>query len=123
MNLPPAAYTAQDYQHSASFVPKLAGKVTQWLDLQKDDVVLDLGCGGMSDLCFFTHIPVTAADYCVDVILNIEFGKLVAQGKGSVHGIDSSAAMIKSAQELCKDVPTCTFEGILAIVHLTSYAI
>ncbi|KAH8717188.1 putative methyltransferase C70.08c [Beauveria bassiana] len=34
-----------DYQHSASFVPKLAGKVTQWLDLQKDDVVLDIGCG------------------------------------------------------------------------------
>jgi hypothetical protein len=55
---------------------------------------------------------------CVDGILNIEFGKLVAQGKGSIHGIDSSAAMIKSAQELCKDVPTCTFEGLLLIIHL-----
>ncbi|KAM3529194.1 hypothetical protein NHJ13051_002019 [Beauveria bassiana] len=45
-----------DYQHSASFVPKLAGKVTRWLDLQKDDVVLDIGCG--------------------DGILNLEFAKL-----------------------------------------------
>lgn len=36
----------QDYQHSASFVPKLAGKVVTWLDLQKDDVILDVGCGG-----------------------------------------------------------------------------
>lgn len=30
----------------ASFVPKLATKVVQWLDLQKDDVLLDIGCGG-----------------------------------------------------------------------------
>ena len=37
---------AQEYQHSGSFVPKLAGKVVEWLDLQKDDVVLDIGCGG-----------------------------------------------------------------------------
>ena len=36
----------QAYQHSASFVPKLAGKIVQWLDLQKDDAVLDIGCGG-----------------------------------------------------------------------------
>jgi len=28
-------------------VPKLATKVMQWLDPQKDDVILDLGCGGM----------------------------------------------------------------------------
>ncbi|KAH8179441.1 WLM domain-containing protein [Sarocladium implicatum] len=81
-----------DYQHSAGFVPKLAGKVTEWLDLQKDDVLLDVGCG--------------------DGILNLEFGKLLAQGKGSVHGVDKSAAMIKSAQELCKDRPNCTFEVI-----------
>ena len=47
----------------------------------------------------------------VDGILNLEFGKLLAQGKGSVHGVDSSAAMIQSAQELCKDMPNCTFDG------------
>jgi tRNA/tmRNA/rRNA uracil-C5-methylase (TrmA/RlmC/RlmD family) len=37
----------QAYQASASFVPKLAGKVLGWLDVQKNDVILDLGCGGM----------------------------------------------------------------------------
>ncbi len=36
----------QDYQNAASFVPKLATKVMQWLDPQKDDVILDVGCGG-----------------------------------------------------------------------------
>ncbi|KAJ3473158.1 hypothetical protein NLG97_g10482 [Lecanicillium saksenae] len=81
-----------DYQHSASFVPKLAGKVTQWLDLQKDDVILDIGCG--------------------DGILNLEFAKALAQGKGTIHGIDSSAAMIDAAKELCKDHPNATFEVV-----------
>ncbi|KAK4042216.1 Acetamidase [Parachaetomium inaequale] len=33
------------YQNAASFVPKLATKVMQWLDPQKDDVILDVGCG------------------------------------------------------------------------------
>ncbi|KAJ6785750.1 hypothetical protein PWT90_04840 [Aphanocladium album] len=81
-----------DYQHSASFVPKLAGKVTQWLDLQKDDVILDIGCG--------------------DGILNLEFAKVLAQGKGTIHGIDSSAAMIDAAKALCKEYPNATFEVV-----------
>ncbi|KAM0667335.1 hypothetical protein ACQRIU_003200 [Beauveria bassiana] len=81
-----------DYQHSASFVPKLAGKVTRWLDLQKDDVVLDIGCG--------------------DGILNLEFAKVLSQGKGTIHGIDSSAAMIDAAKDLCKEHPNATFEGM-----------
>lgn len=34
------------YQNAASFVPKLATKVLQWLDVQEDDVILDVGCGG-----------------------------------------------------------------------------
>lgn len=38
----------QAYQHSASFVPKLATKIVQWLDPQKDDHILDVGCGGKS---------------------------------------------------------------------------
>ncbi|OAR01676.1 hypothetical protein LLEC1_06415, partial [Akanthomyces lecanii] len=79
------------YQHSASFVPKLAGKVIQWLDLQKDDVVLDIGCG--------------------DGILNLDFAKVLSQGKGSIHGIDSSAAMIDAAKDRCKEHPNATFEG------------
>jgi protein-L-isoaspartate O-methyltransferase len=40
----------QAYQNAASFVPKLATKVMQWLDPQKDDVILDVGCGGMSHI-------------------------------------------------------------------------
>lgn len=40
----------QAYQHSASFVPKLATKIVQWLDPQPDDVILDIGCGGTPSL-------------------------------------------------------------------------
>uniref|UniRef100_L2G5B2 S-adenosylmethionine-dependent methyltransferase n=1 Tax=Colletotrichum fructicola (strain Nara gc5) TaxID=1213859 RepID=L2G5B2_COLFN len=39
-------WTTEAYQRSASFVPKLATKVVGWLDVQKDDVILDIGCGG-----------------------------------------------------------------------------
>ncbi|XWW99759.1 hypothetical protein V2A60_007771 [Cordyceps javanica] len=83
-------WDAGDYQHSASFVPKLAGKVTEWLDLQENDVVLDIGCG--------------------DGILNLEFAKVLSRGNGSIHGIDSSAAMIDAAKDLCKEHPNATFE-------------
>lgn len=41
--LPPPPQT---YQNAASFVPQLAGKVVGWLDVQKDDEILDIGCGG-----------------------------------------------------------------------------
>lgn len=44
--------TQQAYQNSASFVPKLATKVLGWLNVQKDDLVLDLGCGGELLVCF-----------------------------------------------------------------------
>lgn len=37
------------YQSSASFVPKLATKVLQWLDVHGEDVILDVGCGGEFD--------------------------------------------------------------------------
>ena len=36
----------QAYQNVASFVPKLATKVVEWLDVQPEDVILDIGCGG-----------------------------------------------------------------------------
>jgi protein-L-isoaspartate O-methyltransferase len=38
--------TRQAYQNVASFVPKLATKVVEWLDVQPEDVILDIGCGG-----------------------------------------------------------------------------
>lgn len=39
-------WTAQSYQQAAAFVPQLATKVIQWLDVQQDDYILDIGCGG-----------------------------------------------------------------------------
>ncbi|KAF4970506.1 hypothetical protein FSARC_2474 [Fusarium sarcochroum] len=85
-------WSTSAYQHSASFVPKLATKVTSWLDLQKNDVLLDIGCG--------------------DGILNVEFAKILAQGNGSMHGVDSSASMIEAARELCKDYSNSTFDAL-----------
>lgn len=41
-------WSSEKYQNAASFVPKLATKVLGWLDVQKDDVILDVGCGGES---------------------------------------------------------------------------
>lgn len=46
----------QAYQNSASFVPKLATKVLEWLDVQRDDVILDVGCGGMFILRSFVLV-------------------------------------------------------------------
>ncbi|KAF5721284.1 WSS1-like protein [Fusarium globosum] len=92
-------WSTNAYQHSASFVPKLATKVVQWLDLQKDDVLLDIGCG--------------------DGILNAEFAKILAQGSGSMHGVDSSASMIEAARELCKGSQNATFD-VLDATQLVS---
>jgi ubiquinone/menaquinone biosynthesis C-methylase UbiE len=87
-------------------VPKLATKVIGWLDLQKDDVLLDIGCGGKHSSPFWP----TQADH-PDGILNVEFAKILAQGSGSMHGIDSSPSMIEAARELCKDAKNSTFES------------
>ncbi|KAF4635016.1 hypothetical protein G7Y89_g3080 [Cudoniella acicularis] len=38
-------WSSEKYQNAASFVPKLATKVLGWLNVQKDDVILDVGCG------------------------------------------------------------------------------
>ncbi|KAK0617966.1 S-adenosyl-L-methionine-dependent methyltransferase [Bombardia bombarda] len=73
-------WSSAAYQHSASFVPKLATKIIQWLDPQKDDVILDLGCG--------------------DGVLDVELAHILSQGKGRVHGVDSSGAMIEAAKKL-----------------------
>ncbi|KAJ0159907.1 putative methyltransferase C70.08c [Colletotrichum tanaceti] len=91
---------ASAYQNSASFVPKLATKVVQWLDVQKDDVILDVGCG--------------------DGILDVQFGKILAQGSGSLHGIDASPAMISAAKRAVEaaDLSNCEFEGKLFSLFL-----
>ncbi|ROT43646.1 S-adenosyl-L-methionine-dependent methyltransferase [Sodiomyces alkalinus F11] len=87
-------WSSQEYQHSAAFVPKLATKVVQWLDVGPDDVILDIGCG--------------------DGLLDVEFGHVLAQGKGFLHGIDASPAMIEAATEAVAAAgvqSNCTFHG------------
>ncbi|KAF5518699.1 putative methyltransferase [Colletotrichum aenigma] len=95
-------WTTEAYQHSASFVPKLATKVVGWLDVQKDDVILDIGCG--------------------DGILDVEFGKILSQGSGSLHGIDASPSMITAAKKLVADagLSNCKFEVLDATKIATS---
>ncbi|KAF5872049.1 putative methyltransferase type 11 protein [Botrytis fragariae] len=72
-------WSASAYQNSASFVPKLAGKVLGWLDVQNDDVVLDIGCG--------------------DGIIPVQIAHTLSKGSGSIHGIDSSEDMIAAAKK------------------------
>lgn len=56
----------------------------------------------------------SCVNFHLDGILNVEFAKVLATGTGSVHGIDSSPAMIEAARELCKDSKNATFEGLKA---------
>ncbi|KXH37097.1 methyltransferase [Colletotrichum simmondsii] len=95
-------WSSEAYQHSASFVPKLATKVVQWLDVQKDDVILDVGCG--------------------DGVLDVEFGKVLSQGKGSLHGIDASRGMISAAKKAVSaaGLSNCEFEVLDATKITTS---
>lgn len=48
-----------------------------------------------------------------DGVLTVDIGKVLSQGKGSLHGIDSSPAMIQAADQIVgKDgLKNCTFEG------------
>ncbi|KAK1529239.1 methyltransferase [Colletotrichum costaricense] len=95
-------WSSEAYQHSASFVPKLATKVVQWLDVQKDDVILDVGCG--------------------DGVLDVDFGKVLSQGKGSLHGIDASPGMISAAKNAVSaaGLSNCEFEVLDATRITTS---
>ncbi|KAK4681057.1 hypothetical protein QC764_104060 [Podospora pseudoanserina] len=72
-------WKADEYQKSLGFVPKLATKVLEWLDVKADDKVLDLGCG--------------------DGILDIEIGRVLTQGGGKLLGLDRSPSMIRAARE------------------------
>ncbi|KFY64558.1 hypothetical protein V497_01653, partial [Pseudogymnoascus sp. VKM F-4516 (FW-969)] len=68
-------WSSTAYQNAAAFVPKLATKVVQWLDIQPTDKVLDIGCG--------------------DGILTNDLAKTLTTG--TLHGIDSSPSMITTA--------------------------
>ncbi|KAI4862572.1 S-adenosyl-L-methionine-dependent methyltransferase [Hypoxylon rubiginosum] len=90
-------WSSEAYQHSASFVPKLATKIVQWLDPQQDDVILDIGCG--------------------DGVVNIQMQEILARGSGSIHGTDASPAMIEAANQAAKKASAskCTFEVVDAL--------
>ncbi|KAJ6084908.1 hypothetical protein N7499_004537 [Penicillium canescens] len=68
-------WSAEAYATSASFVPKLAGKLLQYLDPKPTDKILDIGCGDGK----FTDNFIPAIE--------------------SVLGIDSSQSMIGSANK------------------------
>ncbi|KAI0014979.1 S-adenosyl-L-methionine-dependent methyltransferase [Xylariomycetidae sp. FL0641] len=74
-------WSSEAYQNAASFVPKLATKVMQWLDPQENDSILDIGCG--------------------DGVLDVQIGK--AAPKGTHVGVDSSQTMIEAARKAMKD--------------------
>ncbi|TVY35105.1 putative methyltransferase, partial [Lachnellula occidentalis] len=95
------------YQNSASFVPKLATKVLQWLDVQEGDVILDVGCG--------------------DGVLNLQIAQTLSKGTGMIHGVDSSESMIATAKKSASANPSiansCTFQVIDATQLLTHPAL
>ncbi|KAK1726857.1 methyltransferase domain-containing protein [Colletotrichum acutatum] len=124
-------WSSEAYQHSASFVPKLATKVVQWLHVQKDDVILDVGCGGESLTSTHFIVPLDdeldcstklQTDNQVDGILDVEFGKVLSQGKGSLHGIDASPGMISAAKKAVSaaGLSNCEFEVLDATKITTS---
>ncbi|KAK4183216.1 S-adenosyl-L-methionine-dependent methyltransferase [Podospora australis] len=84
------------YQKNLSFVPKLASRIMQWLDADKDDAILDLGCG--------------------DGVLDVDLGQIVSQGNGRLVGVDSSQPMIEAAKKAVAAASSpavserCTFE-------------
>ncbi|ORY68602.1 S-adenosyl-L-methionine-dependent methyltransferase [Pseudomassariella vexata] len=85
-------WSSEAYQNAASFVPKLAVKVMQWLDPKPNDVILDIGCG--------------------DGVLDLQIADVITKGSGSLHGTDASPAMIESAKKAAEKAGAakCTFE-------------
>lgn len=71
-------------------MPKLATKVVQWLDVQKDDRIFDIGCG--------------------DGVLDIDFAHVLAEGTGSLHGVDSSTAMIETSNRVVGETKLKNFK-------------
>lgn len=106
-------------------MPKLASKILCWLDPQKDDVILDIGCGGEPPPRRHLTLKVvrnarkltqlTSHIITVDAVLDIQIAQILAQGKGRLHGIDSSKAMIAAARKKAEEDDAargrCTFEG------------
>lgn len=78
-------WTNQTYSTAAPYVPLLASKVTDWLNPQSSDVILDLGCG---------HGTLSAE---------------IKQRCSSVTGFDASKNLIEAAQKAYPTVPGLTW--------------
>ena len=96
-------------------MPKLATKVMNWLDPQSDDVILDIGCGGKwfrKNPSPSQHWGCQHAELRLDGVLDLQIAQVLSKGKGSLHGVDSSHAMIAAADKAAKDagLPNCVFE-------------
>jgi len=54
-------------------------------------------------------------DILIDGVLNIQFAQTLAKGKGRIHGVDASEAMISAAKKAASSdgvaEKVCTFEG------------
>ena len=70
-------WSSNHYNSAAGFVPKLATKVVQYLDVQPTDRILDIGCGDGS-------LTSQIAQAC---------------SSGQVLGLDASKSFIQTAQE------------------------
>ncbi|KAL8937258.1 MAG: hypothetical protein Q9216_004518 [Gyalolechia sp. 2 TL-2023] len=78
-------WTQKAYSASASFVPELANTILQWLDLQPEDVILDLGCG--------------------DGVLTAK----LRNSCPSITGVDASANLVFAAKKAYSTVPGLSF--------------
>ena len=78
-------WTEQSYSTAAPFVPQLTSKVVEWLNPQKSDVILDLGCG---------HGTLSAE---------------IKQRCSRVTGFDASRNLIDAAQKAYPSVPGLTW--------------
>jgi hypothetical protein len=56
-------------------------------------------------------------DGLTDGVLNVQFAQTLAKGKGKIHGVDASEAMIAAAEKAAASDAVaqnvCTFEGLL----------
>ena len=85
---PPPTDDEQAYQNSASFVPKLATKILGWLDVQKDDVILDVGCGGKCDfVCLICRVLLVSYVWKNCCILLRDYTSKSLVGNGSEESV------------------------------------
>ncbi|CAK4033379.1 Hypothetical predicted protein [Lecanosticta acicola] len=87
-------WTAQAYNSTAAFVPKLTTTVTSYLDPQPSDRILDIGCG--------------------DGELTSQIStRLDASQGGSILGVDSSISFIQTAKERYPHIPFLLHDATL----------